>query len=166
MFFILNVGYVLNKNSILKLLNSNFLSNLIPIDEFLPILYCDNNNSDINNYNINKFVTYAIEPKLIKPKNNAFEHSETESQPFYQYRYENNFYNNKIQCVSVASDPVDGFNRFIESTKVYGFPYKILGMGKPWGGNDMIKGPGGGYKVVYLENIYHNLKIVMTDLYY
>lgn len=50
----------------------------------------------------------------------------------------------------MASEPTDGYLRYIRSAKYYGIPVETLGMGKPWEGGDM-KFPGGGYKVNLLK---------------
>ena len=147
------VGYMLTKKSAMKLVNSQFKQNLIAVDEFLPLLYNKHSSPyyNLNNYDIDNFVACAVEPKPIKPKQNAFLFSETEAQPFYPIKYKDNFYNNEIQMVTVGTDPVDGYKRFCESALVYAFPFICLGFGQPWGGNDMIKGPGGGHKVVLFK---------------
>ena len=167
------VGYMLNKKSAWKLVNSNFTQNLIAVDEFLPLLYNKHTSPyyDISNYNIDNFSALAVEPKPVKPKPDAFAFSETESQPFYPLKYDNNFYNNEIQVVTVGTDPVDGYKRFCDSALTYSFPYICLGFGQPWGGNDMIKGPGGGHKVVLFKEYLNGFEddderiIVFSDCY-
>ena len=143
------IGYMINNRGIKKLCQSNFINNIIPVDEFLPLCYLNNN----NNYNVSDFRTSAVVPSIINVKNNAFLESETESSNYYKYSYidKKTFYNNQILCVSVASDPVDGYFRFIESAFVYGFPYIILGLNETWNGNDMRISTGGGQKVNLLK---------------
>ena len=147
------IGYMFSKEGTRKIVNSEFLKNLISVDDFLPIMYLDLQNQYYNrsNYSSESIHAIAIEPKLIHPKPNTFLVSETEGQPFYNYKYDNNFYENTIQAVTVGTDPVDGYKRFVDSTITYGFPYVCLGFGKPWCGNDMAKGAGGGHKVVLLK---------------
>lgn len=167
------VGYMLSLNGVKKLVNSGFLQNLITVDEFLPMLYLNTYSLYCNKsrYNIDKFNVYAIHPSVVSPKPNTFLSSETEAQPFYNLKYENNFYNNVLQAVTVGTDPVDGYQRYVESTGVYGIPYVCLGFGKPWCGNDMAKGAGGGHKVVllkqYLEKFDDNddRLLIFTDCY-
>lgn len=167
------VGYMLSMEGTKKLVNSGFLQNLITVDEFLPMLYLNLQNLYCNKsrYSIDQFHTYGVEPKIVKPKPNTFIASETEAQPFYRLKYENNFYNNEFQAVTVGTDPVDGYKRFVDSTITYGFPYVCLGFGQPWCGNDMAKGAGGGHKVVllkqYLDKFDDNDKrfIIFSDCY-
>ena len=167
------IGYMFSREGVRKMVNSKFLNNLIAVDDFLPVMYLNMQNEYYkrSNYSEETIRAIAIEPKLIKPKPNTFLVSETEGQPFYRYKYENNFYENTIQAVTVGTDPVDGYKRFVDSTITYGFPYVCLGFGKPWCGNDMAKGAGGGHKVVllkeYLEQFDDDDKryIIFSDCY-
>ena len=167
------IGYMFSREGVRKIVNSKFLNNLISVDDFLPVMYLNMQNEYYkrSNYSEETIHAIAIEPKLIKPKPNTFLVSETEGQPFYRYKYENNFYENTIQAVTVGTDPVDGYKRFVDSTITYGFPYVCLGFGKPWCGNDMAKGAGGGHKVVllkeYLEQFDDDDKryIIFSDCY-
>jgi GR25 family glycosyltransferase involved in LPS biosynthesis len=146
-------AYMLTSESVKKLLESNFLKELIVVDEFIPMLYTkiESEYFSISNYTIDDFVGLAIEPHIVTPKPDTFLTSETEGQPFYVIKYENNFYENRIQVVTVGTDPVDGYKRFVDSANMYSFPFECLGFGEPWGGNDMAQGPGGGHKVVLLK---------------
>jgi len=167
------IGYMFSKEGIRKIVNSKFLNNIISVDDFLPIMYLNLNSGYYkrSNYSDEKITALAIKPDIIKPKPNTFLVSETEGQPFYHYKYLNNFYENTIQAVTVGTDPVDGYKRFVDSAVTYGFPYVCLGFGKPWCGNDMAKGAGGGHKVVllkeYLQSFDDNDErlIVFSDCY-
>ena len=66
------------------------------------------------------------------------------------YIYSDYFFQNKIQIVTVASSQTHGYQRFIESCNVYGFPVVTLGMGVQWKW-DLTMGPGGGIKVNLLK---------------
>lgn len=148
-----NNSYMLTHESVKKLLNSNFLRELIVVDEFIPMLYTKTNSEylSFDNYTIDDFVGLAVEPQISRPKPDTFLSSETEGQPYYVIQYEDNFYENQIQIVTVGTDPVDGYKRFVESANAYSFPFVCLGFGEPWGGNDMTRGPGGGHKVVLFK---------------
>ena len=167
------LGYMFSKEGLRKIVNSKFLQNIIAVDDFLPIMYLNLQNGYYkrNNYSDEKITALALEPQIVKPKPNTFLVSETEGQPFYRYKYPDNFYENTIQAVTVGTDPVDGYKRFVDSTVTYGFPYVCLGFGKPWCGNDMAKGAGGGHKVVllkeYLQSFDDNDErlIVFSDCY-
>ena len=166
-------AYMLTQKSVKALVNSGFLKNLIVVDEFIPMLYTGNNSRYYhnNNYTIDKMTGFAVEPQIVRPKKDTFLFSETEGQPFYTIKYRDDFYDNKIQLVTVGTDPVDGYKRFVESANIYSFPYICLGFGEPWGGNDMIKGPGGGHKVVLLKKYLENFAdtderlLIFSDCY-
>lgn len=168
-------SYIITYNGAQKLINSNYLLNLIPVDEFLPICYL-NNTKELNrlNYNIENFRAIVCEPHIIKPELNAFQSSDTEiSKPYITDNLWLEYDNYKIQLVTVATDEVDGYLRFIESCKKYNFPCVTLGMNEKWEGSDLSIGPGGGHKVVLLQKYINDLKyddsknriIIFTDSY-
>lgn len=76
----------------------------------------------------------------------------------------------KIQLVTVASDPTDGYERFMESCRIMGCPVVTLGMGEPWVW-DLTNSPGGGKKInlfkKYLDQFDTDDRSVMvfTDSY-
>ena len=162
------IGYILSRNGIIKLLKSDFLNDIIPIDEFLPICYGESS----TNYPCNvKIKALAIKPMIVKPQKNAFLKSRTESSKYYIYSFKNNFFDNKITLISVASHRLDGYKRFINSCHTYGFPYSILGLDQQWKGNNMRIGPGGGQKVNLMKKFLSNFDdnddrlIVFSDCY-
>ena len=54
--------------------------------------------------------------------------------------------------LTVGTDPVDGYKRFCRCSCLR-ISFYMLVFRQPFGGNDMIKGPGGGHKVVLFRNI-------------
>lgn len=72
-----------------------------------------------------------------------------------------------IKVLTVASDPTEGYARFIRSAKNYKIDVETLGMGTEWLGGNM-KHQGGGYKVNLLKKALQPLKdsrtiILFTD---
>lgn len=69
---------------------------------------------------------------------------------------------------TVASDPTDGYLRYIRSAKHYGINVKTLGLGSEWLGGDMTRA-GGGYKMNLLKEALKEYKsdenriILFTD---
>ena len=168
-------AYIITYDGANKLINSNYLSNLIPVDEFLPMCYL-NNTIELNklNYKIENFSAIVCEPNIIKPELNAFQLSDTEiSKPYTTNDLWLEYNNFKIQIVTVATEEVDGYIRFIESCKKYNFPCVTLGMNEKWEGCDLRVGLGGGHKVVLLQRYIYNLNyddsenriILFTDSY-
>lgn len=168
-------GYILTYEGALKLLNSNYLSNLIPVDEFLPLCYLNNEKKlEIYNFKINNFVALVAEPYIIKPELNAFQKSDTEiSNSYLSNKLWINYKNINFQVITVATKKVDGYIRFINSCKKYNIPYITLGLGIEWEGNDMSKGMGGGHKINLLKEYLNNFStnelrnkiILFTDSY-
>lgn len=74
----------------------------------------------------------------------------------------------KIKVYTVASEPTDGYHRYIRSAEHYGINVETLGMGKPWLGGNMNH-LGGGYKINLLRNALESIKddheqlIIFTD---
>ena len=117
-------AYILTNKGINKLLDSNFLSNLIPIDEFLPILYDSNkfNNNLLVYNNINNFNAYYNNNyNIINLNKNAFNNSTTFFSKIYQPININLYalgYTLNINNTSV--------NRWKYSCELYGIPYNIF----------------------------------------
>ena len=153
------LAYVLNKNGANKLLSSNFLQNMIPVDEFVPILLGTPNpglRHMLHHYNNNKKLNgIAIENSIIWPEEFAFNNSDTEKSKVY---FDNNFYDDgidKFVVITVATEDNENLSRFKESCHYYNVPYIILGMGDGWSSgkaeNGVLLEPGGAQKINYLK---------------
>lgn len=167
-------GYIITYEGAKKLVESNYLKNLIPVDEFLPLCYLnDKIQLDKYDYNIENFNAIVAEPYLIKPEINAFQTSDTEiSKPYIRSQKWTNINNYEIQVVTVATEKVDGYNRFIDSCNKYNIPCITLGMGKNWEGLDLLNSPGGGHKVTLFKEYINKLNedndnriVIFTDSY-
>jgi procollagen-lysine,2-oxoglutarate 5-dioxygenase, invertebrate len=75
-----------------------------------------------------------------------------------------------VLVYTVASEPTDGYQRFMRSADFYNIKVTTLGMGQPWKGGDMNYA-GGGYKVNLLKEALKPLKddaetiVMFTDSY-
>lgn len=84
-----------------------------------------------------------------------------------------NYYISDVLVFTVASNETDGLQRYLRSVEVYKFRDKlrILGLGEPWRGGNVMTYAGGGYKINLLKKAledYQNdeKKIVLfTDRY-
>lgn len=155
------VAYMLSYIGAKKLMESGYNKQIIPVDEFLPIMY---EKSSILKYKTNNFMAYATKHKIIKPEPNAFETSETEKSEFYTEIYDS------FLLITVGTDPTDGYKRIKHSLELFGYNYKVLGFGDEWNGGNMAKGPGGGKKIIYLQNFLKTYDgkckyIVFSDCY-
>lgn len=163
-------AYLLTFSGAVKLISGNFQKHIIPVDDYLPERYLS--------YDL---IAYAFEPNLIKPENGAFNNSSTEkSTPLltelpevfdFIFPYQRKKYHGKFTIITVATDDNDGYERFINSARIYQLPVKTLGMGEEWKGGDMNRYPGGGQKLNLLkkhlnENEYEDNHIILfTDSY-
>jgi GR25 family glycosyltransferase involved in LPS biosynthesis len=142
------IGYIVNKKFCEKIINDKkFLNNIIPIDEYLPLI---GNISPLdkykNIYEANIFIL-ALKENIISPEPEAFQNSDTEIMKFLKNKNKNN----KITILTVATDKNDPLERFEKSCNIHNLKYKILGLGKKWTGGDMKNGPGGGMKLNLLK---------------
>jgi len=143
-------AYLITYTGAKKLLESNFLNNLFPIDEFLPLLYDEN-------YPLNKYLKYFEK----KPVFNVYSVEPLLIDIVFGEHYKSTTYNSDPHIVletteeclilSVGTEHNDALKRFEKSCEIYGHPYKILGLNTIWNGGDMEKGPGGGQKVNLLK---------------
>lgn len=122
-------GYILTYQGAKKLVDAQYLDNLIPVDEFLPIMYgCQAFGYEKLFANCEKLECFALCPSLLKLMDNAFNVSET----FHSMPYMDNnkfcFGDNK-EFMILYHGPIkgDSFDRFCDYCKLYGLPVSILG---------------------------------------
>lgn len=123
-------GYILTYSGAKKLVNSNYLDNLIPVDEFLPIMYgCNVMGFEKLYESCEKITCYAVSPSLLKLTGNAFSDSETfHSQPFLD---PNKFMlgnNKKFMILFTGQNMANqhSYQRLIYYCKLYGLLFKSL----------------------------------------
>ena len=145
--------------------NYDFNKNIFPVDEYIPWIYGQNDLTYLgipNNSTKNKSFL-AIEPSIIKPKNNAFADSGTFFSPSVPV------YNSECILITVATDENDCVKRYRNSCLKYGINPVILGLDDKWKGGNMAAGQGGGQKINflkrYLQDISTNKLIIFTDSY-
>lgn len=103
---------------------------------------------------IKKIIESGFNKKLIPisdflgPKYNLVFKTDQITSPFYTTLTE--FYDERIQIVTVGSDETEGLVRFVDSCRTYDFPYIVLGMHTVWQW-DLTMGPGGGRKINLLK---------------
>nr|AEX63014.1 putative procollagen-lysine [Moumouvirus Monve] len=121
-------AYVLTYTGAKKLINSNYLDNLIPVDEFLPIMY------DCNIYGFEKLFEsceklncFATYPSLLKLTGNAFSDSETFHSKSYLTPNKFIFDTNKeFTILYIGPMKGDSYQRFLEYCDLYTLPKIIL----------------------------------------
>ena len=147
-----------------------FMNNIIPIDEYIPYMCGKQHFDKDTSIRMEKafgtmprdVVSYAFDPPIIMPTASAFSDSST---------YHSDAYvgNDSVNCLSIATDRNDCYNRYISSCERYGIEANIMGLGKKWSGGNMALGPGGGQKVnllrEYLAMVDDDELFVFTDNY-
>jgi len=158
-------GYVINISGMRKIINSNILKNIIPIDEIIPLL---GNISPFKNFRKyfsieEDFKVVSLKELLVTPENAAFAYSDTENSKEVEE------YSDNLLVLASGTDMTDGLKRFIQSCKTYGLQYKIMGLGTKWKGGNMALGPGGGQKINLLCDTIKDMKndriILVSDSY-
>jgi GR25 family glycosyltransferase involved in LPS biosynthesis len=150
-----------------KFISSNVINNILPSDEFIPIMFNGHENTEwcASFKDSEKVVGYAFVPRIIVPRKNIWGSSDTEISKIATLQDRSlNKYGNRIFFYTVGSDMNDCCKRYVESCAYYGIPYKILGLGKPWKGGFMAQGQGGGAKVVYLREELMKLTFKDNDI--
>lgn len=152
-------SYVITLQGAKKLVNSGYLQHLIPLDEFLSILFDPesfrNNNQNKKDMievldlyeNFPKLVCYSTVPNIFEQTGGNLYKSNT----YHSDSFINDSKETDYIILSVATDEREALDRFTESCKTYDQPYKILGLGRKWNGGDLEKGPGGGQKINFLK---------------
>lgn len=161
------IGYLLKPSgaSILLNPNNNYKQNLIPVDEYIPLVYEQNS---VENYTVkDTFKAIALYPSIVKPFNNAFDMSDTEkSEPFNMtsdlINESPSTSNIDIHVVLFASHENPPLKRHIDSLNKMGYKYTVYGLGKKWGGGDM-KTAGGGQKIIWMSEFLDTPEIKSMD---
>jgi len=163
------IGYILSKRGAKYLRNEKqiesnvYKDKIFPVDEYIPWMF-----GKKAIYGLNEIIPFdtqywAINPSIIKPKNNAFSDSGTYfSDPVPVYT-------NEVTLLTVGTEENDCVKRYRQSCKRYGYNPIVLGLDTSWKGGDMAAGTGGGQKInflkQYLSTLEKNTLIVFTDSY-
>ena len=118
-------GYILTQLGAQKLLATDYINNLIPVDEFIPIMYNSNEISEKSKYiNNTKLTCFACNPPLIKLTDNAFIDSET----FHSESLTETTSSYSDIMLVYYTGPVntDCFERFSEFCKIYGMDIIVV----------------------------------------
>jgi len=140
-------AYLMSYNGAQKALKCNYLNNLIPVDEFLPLLYDEEypHVQYLQYFTPTAFNAYASSPLLVDI---VFD------EKYKSTTYNSDPYTTEItdhMILSVATDRNDALKRFEKSCQTFGHSYKILGLDTLWCGGNMKIGTGGGQKINLLK---------------
>jgi GR25 family glycosyltransferase involved in LPS biosynthesis len=126
-------AYVLTPNGAKKLVDSLYLENLIPVDEFLPLMYnCKIFGFEKFHESCEKLEAYAFSPSLIRLCDDAFENSSTFHSEAYEIPNENlgvvNLLDTQTQvilCV-ISDSKTESRQRLQTFSKIYGYRLEIF----------------------------------------
>jgi len=137
-------AYLLTYEGAKKLLAGNYMEHIIPVDEYLPLIYDPE-------YPYREYIpfftpislqVYSVHPLCIHPVGgDLFKSTTYHTEPYMHALYED------YLVVSVGTSPNDARGRFEKSCRTYGHPYLMLGDRTEWTGGNMSLGPGGGQKI-------------------
>ncbi len=141
------IGYLMTRKFCDKIIQSNFIKNIIAIDEYLSLIgdLPDNPSQKYRKIYNNEIKIISYHENIINPEEGAFHTSDTE---ICSYLSNNN---SELLILTVSTDENDALDRFIHSCNNYGLRYKVLGLNSEWTGGDMSNGPGGGMKLNLLK---------------
>jgi GR25 family glycosyltransferase involved in LPS biosynthesis len=114
-------AYILTSTGAKKLVDGNYLDNLIPVDEYIPIMYGKGLSEYSDLYpGAGSLISYSFTPSLLKLTDDAFINSDTfNSDPF---NMKLNNANSKFVIVYSISPGCsdDGLDRFLRNCEIYG----------------------------------------------
>jgi GR25 family glycosyltransferase involved in LPS biosynthesis len=124
------VGYLLTYSGAIKLINSNFVDALIPVDEFLPILFGKEHPSSkikySSNYKFEKLIAYSVDPLLVNPEEGAFLDSEVEDSKSLN-KLNETYKDHSINIlINNRHNKTDKYKRFIESLDKFNLKYTTI----------------------------------------
>ncbi|OQR79447.1 procollagen-lysine, partial [Tropilaelaps mercedesae] len=64
----------------------------------------------------------------------------------------------ELLVLTVATEPTEGYERFVASIRREGLELETLGMDEEWRGGDVLRLPGGGHKVNLLKRAMEKYK--------
>lgn len=141
-------AYALTPFAAKKLCNAFAYNNILPADEYLPLMLGIHPSKELNEHfsHLPKIEPLAFEPNICKPISGAFNTSDTEIGTGTKY-----FKDFDLKAVTVATD-LEKAKQLTTSAERHKIKLKILGADIDWTGGDMKKGPGGGMKINLLRN--------------
>jgi GR25 family glycosyltransferase involved in LPS biosynthesis len=147
-------AYAITPHAAKKLYNTFAFNNLLPADEYLPLMLNIHPSKELNEHfsHVMKIEPLAFEPNVCKPISGAFNNSDTEIGTGTKY-----FKDFDLKVVTVATD-LEKAKQLTTSAEKFKIKLKILGSNVDWNGGDIKNGPGGGMKINLLRNELKNYK--------
>ncbi len=149
-------AYILSRAGAVKMVESKYNRKIIPADEYMSLMIHPESFPYKQFLKYYDLTTLRLSALSLCPANVCIDvlsgvdyksttyHTDPAPKNTTQ---KNTTQKNNLLIITVASDQNDPLTRFTRSCDVYGYEYKILGLGRPWKGGNMAAGPGGGQKV-------------------
>lgn len=159
-------GYAITPSAAKKLYNKELFENLIPSDEYIPLILGINPNKLLNSHfkTLEKIEPLAFDPVFCSPTFDAYDMSDTEIGKAGGASYLVDF---KTHVFTVASEEHRA-KKLLDSSKYNKINVNVLGKDVEWKGGTMA-GPGGGMKINLLreaiQNVDDNDVILFVDGY-
>ena len=146
-------AYALSVEGAQKLLNTVALQNLIPADEYLPMMMGLSPLADkYPQFNdLPKLKGLAYKENVLHPHARETDIGKTDTENTDRFKDWKEF-----KVISVATESAKADN-LVLSAHNNGIEVELLGVSEPWQGGVMADGPGGGHKVHYLRSRLRNI---------
>lgn len=113
-------AYILTYNGAKKLIESNYINNIIPVDEFLPIMYgCQIMGFDKIYEKCKNISCFAVKPQLFDLIDDAFLYSETYHSGSYLSNNINSYYKNNFTIIYFGPTNGHSYERFLIYCELY-----------------------------------------------
>jgi len=139
------LAYLLSPQGAQKLLDAPWRDCLIPADEMLPARFGLNRDGAVNSaYAGGGGLVVAANQSVFAPAESSTSSETEKSVPVRET-------SPALAGLTVATEEKAELARLLESGRRYGLGIEPLGLGLPWRGGDIAKGPGGGQKINLLR---------------
>lgn len=148
-------AYAITPSAAKKICNKYLYKNLIPTDEYLPVVLGNSPLEDMNAFfkDVPKIKGAAFKENICDPVDGAFGESETEITGVancYTGTGSMHFIDFDTYVYTVATD-LEKAKKLIDSSKHNRMKVKVLGAKEEWKGGDIKNTPGGGMKINLLK---------------
>ena len=146
-------AYALSVEGAKKLLNETALKNMIPADEYLPMMLGKSPLAETYpQFNdLPKLKGLAYKENVLHPHARETDIGKTDTENQDRFKDWKEF---KVLSVATVSAKADDL---VNSARTHGINVELLGIGETWQGGVMADGPGGGHKVHYLRSRLRNI---------
>jgi GR25 family glycosyltransferase involved in LPS biosynthesis len=146
-------AYALSVQGASKLLNNVAVKNIIPADEYLPMMLGTSPHADLypEFKDLPKLKGLAYKNNIFTPHKRETSIGKTDTENNLRFKEWKDF---RLFTVATESKKAE---QLIKSCEIHNLHLEMLGVGEKWQGGVMADGPGGGHKVHYLRSRLRNV---------